>query len=220
MYIVIVGGGKVGEALARTLAGRKHQAVVIEKDDRIANKVAEGLEGIMVISGDGCDPLKLEDAGIDRADVVAAVTGDDEDNLVICQLAKESYNVKKTIARINNPRNERTFQKLGIAAVSSTAIISKLIEEEATVGDIVTLLSLKKGKLAIVEAELTSESPVVNQRVKDIKLPTDCVLTSIIRGGQVIFPKGDTLLKPKDSVIALSTSKQEKELKKVLLGKV
>ena len=127
MYIVIIGGGKVGESLARALSAKKHTIVIVEKNEETAKKLSEDMSKIITINGDGCDPHILEDAGISKADAVAAVTGDDEDNLIICQLAKEGYKVPRTIARINNPKNESTFQKLGIVAVSSTTIISKLV---------------------------------------------------------------------------------------------
>lgn len=151
MYVLIVGGGKVGETLAQDLAKGKHDVALVEKDDLIARKIAEDLDKVLVISGDGCDPAKLEDAGIARAQVVSAVTGEDEDNLIICQLARDTFGVPRVIARVNNPRNETIFQKLGIDTVSSTTIITKLIEEEATIGDIFTLLALKRGKSSVGE---------------------------------------------------------------------
>jgi len=219
MHIVVVGGGKVGEALAQSLSVNKHTVIVVEKDEATAKKLAEDLNKTMVINGDGCDPRILEDAGISKAQVVSAVTGDDEDNLIICQLAKEGYKVPRTIARINNPKNETTFQKLGIVAVSSTSIISKLIGEETTVGDIVKLLTLKRGKLTVAEINVTADSPVVGKAIKDLKLPSECVLTSIVRGSQIIFPKGESVLQAEDSIIALTTPENEKELKKVFLAK-
>ena len=219
MYVLIVGGGKVGESLAKALAKGKYHVALVEKEDLFARKIAEDLDKVLVIGGDGCDPAKLEDAGIARAQVVAAVTGDDEDNLIICQLARDTFGVPRVIARVNNPRNEITFQRLGIDTVSSTTIITKLIEEEATIGDIFTLLALKRGKLSIVEAIVKAKSPAVNTAIKDLKLPVDSVLATIIRENQIIFPKGDTTLHAGDSVIALSTIEHEKALREVLLGK-
>ena len=219
MYILIVGGGKIGESLARTLFKANHSIAIIEKDESIAKRLAEELSDALIIAGDGCDPRRLEDAGIEKAKVVVAATGDDEDNLIIAQLAKESFHIPRVVARVNNHKNEQIFQALDIDAVSVTPIISKLIEEEATVGDIITLLALKKGKLAIVEVDLTPESPAVNHPVKDLKLPSDCILASIIRGEQAIFPKGETILQSEDSIIALTSPKHEKDLKKILLGK-
>jgi len=219
MYVLIVGGGKVGESLASTLAKENYDVALVEKEDKFARKIAEELDKVLVISGDGCDPARLEDAGIARAQVLAAVTGDDEDNLIICQLARDTFGVPRVIARVNNPRNEITFQKLGIDTVSSTSIITKLIEEEATIGDIFTLLALKRGKLSIVEAKIKPKAPAANTHIKDLKLPMDSVLATIVRGNQIIFPKGDTHLLPEDSVIALTTIEQEKALREALLGK-
>lgn len=219
MYVLIVGGGKVGESLAKALAQGKYSVALVEKEDHIAQRIAEDLDKVLVISGDGCDPARLEDAGIARAQVVAAVTGDDEDNLIICQLAHDTFGVPRVIARVNNPRNESTFQKLGIDAVSSTTLITKLIEEEATIGDIFTLLALKRGKLSIVEAIIIPQSPAANTRIKNLKLPTDSILATVIRGSQIIFAKGETTLMPGDSVIALTSIDQEKALRQALLGK-
>lgn len=219
MYVLIVGGGKVGNSLAAALSQEKYEVALLEKEENFARRSAEELDNVLVIAGDGCDPGKLEDAGINRAQIVTAVTGDDEDNLIICQLARDTFGVPRVIARVNNPRNEITFQKLGIDTVSSTTIITKLIEEETTVGDMFSLLSLKRGKLSIVEAILDNKSPVTDKKIKDLKLPRDSILASMVRGNHVIFPKGDTELQAGDSVIALVTIEQEKALRETLLGK-
>ena len=220
MFIVIVGGGKVGEFLTKTLKSHGHDLVLVEKDPQNAQRISEEVDNILVISGDGCDPHCLEDSGMERAQVVAAVTGDDEDNLIICQLAKESFGVPRAIARINNPKNEDTFHKLGVDAISSTTVISKLIEEEATIGDLITLLTLKKGQISITEVPINEDSPAARKMIKDLVLPRESVITTIIRGEQVIFPKGNTLLEVGDTVIALALPGKEKELKRIFLGKV
>jgi trk system potassium uptake protein TrkA len=219
MYVLIVGGGKVGESLARALSHEGYDVALVEKDEPVSRKIAEELDNVLVVSGDGCDPARLEDAGIARAQVVTAVTGDDEDNLIICQLARDTFGVPRVIARVNNPRNEITFQKLGIDTVSSTTIITKLIEEEATIGDIFTLLALKRGKLSIVEALLKPKAPAVDKPIKELKLPTDSILATIVRENQIIFPKGETKLQAGDSIIALTTIDQEGALREALLGK-
>ena len=127
--------------------------------------------------------------------MLAAVTGDDEDNLIICQLAKERFNIQRTVGRVNNPDNEHTFSELGIdVPVDSTKIIAKIIEEEVSFSDFVNLMSFKRGKLAIVRVDLPKDSPVINKEVKDIQLPADSVLVSIVRGEEVIVPKGNTVL--------------------------
>lgn len=219
MYVLVVGGGKVGFSLAKKLSREGYDAALVEKEEDMAKKIADDLEGVLVIGGDGCDPARLEDAGIARAHVVAAVTGDDEDNLIICQLSRDTFGVPRVIARVNNPSNESTFKQLGIDTVSSTTIISKLIEEEATIGDIFSLLALKRGKLSIVEVIIKSKSTAAGKSIKALKLPAESILASIIRENQIIFPKGETTLQPGDSVIALSTIDQEKALREALLGK-
>ena len=220
MYIIIVGAGNVGSYLAKRLLEDKHVVVVIEKDPLRCKKLAEEMNAL-IINGDGCDPKSLEDAGADRADVVAAVTGDDEDNLVICQLAKEKFGTKRTVARVNDSRNERIFSDLGVdVPIDANAIVAKIIEEEVSFADFVTLLTFKRGKLAIVRVDLAEDSPVINKAIKDLQLPPDTVLVSIIRGDKIIIPKGDTVLEARDDIIALTTIENEKQLLEFLVGKI
>ncbi|MDD5128067.1 MAG: NAD-binding protein [Candidatus Omnitrophica bacterium] len=219
MYILIIGAGKVGYFLAKRLCQGKHTVSIVDKDRLICDEIAKELEAL-VVNGDGCDPKILEEAGIERADVLAAVTGDDEDNLIVCQLAKEKFNLQRTVGRVNNPDNEHTFNELGIdVPVDSTKIIAKVIEEEVSFSDFVNLMSFKRGKLAIVRVDLPSDSPVINKEVKDITLPQDAVLVSIVRGEEVILPKGNTMLKPGDDVIALTLIGNEPQLLNLLAGK-
>ncbi|MDD5166743.1 MAG: NAD-binding protein [Candidatus Omnitrophica bacterium] len=220
MYIIVVGAGKVGYFLAKRLCQSKHTVSIIDKDKSICEEIAKDLE-VLVINGDACDPRILEEAGIARADVMAAVTGDDEDNLIICQLAKERFNVHRTVGRVNNPDNEHTFSELGIdVPVDSTKIIAKVIEEEVSFSDFVNLMSFKRGKLAIVRLDLPEDSPAINKEIKDIKLPPDSVLVSIVRGEEVIVPKGDTVLLPGDDVIALTLIGNEPQLLNLLAGQL
>jgi trk system potassium uptake protein TrkA len=220
MYILIVGAGKVGYFLAKRLCASKHTVSIIDKDKQTCEDIAKELEAL-VINGDGCDPDILEEAGAKRADVVAAVTGDDEDNLITCQLAKELFGAKRTVGRVNNPDNERVFSELEIdVPVDATMIIGKIIEEEASFDDFVNLMSFKRGKLAIVRVDLSQDSPVVNKALKDIQLPKDSVLVSILRADDVIVPKGDTVLRPGDDIIALTKVGLESQLINLLLGKL
>ncbi len=220
MYILIVGAGKVGYFLAKRLCKGKHTVSIVDKDRLVCEEAAKELEAL-VVNGDGCDPKILEEAGIQRADVLAAVTGDDEDNLIICQLAKEKFNLQRTVGRVNNPDNEHTFSELGIdVPVDSTKIIAKIIEEEVSFSDFVNLMSFKRGKLAIVRVDLPEDSPVINKEVKDITMPLDAVLVSIVRGEEVILPKGNTVLKPGDDVIALTLIGNEPQLLNLLVGKL
>jgi len=220
MYIIIVGAGKVGYFLAKRLCLNKHTVSIVEKDKQLCEEAAKELEAL-VINGDGCDPPILEEAGISRADVIAAVTGDDEDNLIICQLAKEIFKVERAVGRVNNPDNEHTFAELGVdVPVDSTKIIAKIIEEEVSFSDFVNLMSFKRGKLAIVRLDLPDDSPVINKQVQDIQLPADSVLVSIVRGEEVIVPKGNTILKPGDDIIALTVVGNEPQLLNLLVGKL
>jgi len=220
MYILIVGAGKVGFFLAKRLVASKHTVSIIDKDKSICEETAKQLEAL-VVNGDGCDPRILEEAGITRADVLAAVTGEDEDNLIICQLAKERFNIGRTVGRVNNPDNEHAFSELGIdVPVDSTKIIAKIIEEEVSFSDFVNLMSFKRGKLAIVRVDLPEDSPVINKEVKDVELPPESVLVSILRGEEVIVPKGNTVLKIGDDVIALTLVGNEPQLLNLLVGKL
>lgn len=218
MFIIIVGAGKVGQYLARTLSQKKYNIVLVDSDEAKARRVAEDIDNVLVVTGDGCDPHVLENAKIEKADVLVSVTGDDEDNLIISQLAKEKFKVPRTIARINNPRNQNTFDALGIDAISATTMISKMIEEETSVGDLTTLLSLKRGNLSIFELKLTSKSPVIGKKIMELKIPSDCILTTIIRENQSIFPRGNTVFYSGDSIIVFSRPENEKEIKKIFLA--
>ena len=221
MYIVIVGGGKIGFYLAKQLSGGEHTVSLVEKDTATCEEIAKDLSSVLLINGDGCDLRYLEDAGVNRADVVAAVTGSDEVNLMVCQLAKQSSKVKRTVARVNDPKNTHTFNKIGVdVAVDSTSIIAKIIEEEVSLEDLVTLMTFKRGKLALVRVDLTNESPCVNRQVMNIKLPRASVLVSIIRGEDVIIPRGETILQAHDDIIALTAIENEQELLDTLIGKV
>lgn len=220
MYIVIVGAGRIGFNLAQKLIQDKHAVTIVEKDKARCEGMSQSLDAL-VINGDGCDPRYLEDAEVGRADVLAAVTADDEDNLVMCQLAKEVFGVRRTVARVNNPRNERIFSELGVdVPVNATKIIAKIIEEEASFEDFITLMTFKRGKLALVRVDLTTDSPVIDKQVKDIVLPENSVLVSILRGDTIIVPKGDTILKGGDDIVALTSIEHEQQLLDTLVGKI
>ena len=215
IYIVISGGGMVGAYLAEHLSD-KHTVVILEKDPDRCERLAM-MSRVLVINGDACDLRTQQEARVDRAEVFAAVTGDDDDNLVACQLAKTSFNAPRTVARVNNPKNERIFNLMGVDAISSTTVISHLIEEETTVGDIITLHVLKKGELAIVEVDIPTEvCTSCGKAIKDLGLPAGCVLVSLVRNGEAIIPYGDTTIQAGDSVIAVAAIEKEEQLKKIL----
>lgn len=219
MNIIIVGGGNVGYYLAKRL-GERNYVVLIEKNPEIGKSLANNTD-VLVIQGDGCDPDVMRQAGIKKADVVAAVTGSDEDNLIICQLAKDIFKVKRTVARVNDPKNEKIFNQLGVdVAIDSTAIIAKVIEDEIRWEDFINLLTFKKGKLSILRIDLPEDSPVLNKQIKDIELPPDSVLVAVMRDGEILIPKGNLVLKKKDEVIAITKIENESLLFKSLIGKI
>ena len=220
MYILIIGAGKVGYFLAQRLIQDNHSVALVEKDKSACEEITRRLD-ILVINGDGCSPTVLKEAGIERADVVAAVTGEDEDNLIVCQLAKERFSVERTVGRVNDPKSEHIFFELGVdIPIDATTIIAKIIEEEVSFSDFVNLLSFKRGKLAVVRVDLPDDAPVINQRLENIQLPPDSVLVSIVRGEEVIVPRGDTVLESGDDIIALTMVGNESKLLNVLLGKI
>lgn len=218
MYIIVVGGGQVGYHLTRTLTAKGHEVLLVEKDPRRAERITAEL-GPVVFEGDGCEFRTLQQIGTVRADIVAAVTGDDEDNLVVCQISKDHFDVPRTIARVNDPRNEDIFRRLGIdETVSSTKVIDDLIEQEMATGDVIPLAALRRGSLEIVEATIRDRSPAANQRLQDLALPRESLITCIIREGQALVPQAETRLQPDDVVIALVRADQEGELQSVLTG--
>jgi len=216
MYVIVVGGGKVGYYLTKTLLNEGREVLLLEKDRRHATALMEEL-GEVVMVGDGCEVRVMSEAGMGRAGAVVAVTGDDEDNLVICQMARRHFDVKRTITRVNDPRNEKIFRLLGIdATVASTKIIYSLIEQEVDTGQVVPLTALKRGNIEIVEADLTEQSPVINLALKDVHLPGDSVIAVILRGEQIVLPSGTTRFEAGDSVIALTRPEDERALRELM----
>ncbi len=219
MYIIIAGGGKVGYFLSQALEKAGHEVLIIEKDANRAQMLIEEL-GDIVLQGDACEMRIMKETGMERADVVVAVTGDDEDNLVICQMAKRRFNVPRTIARVNSPTNEEIFQKLGIdETLSSTRVIFNLIEQRIETSEIIPLAALRRGNVEIVEIDLTKEFLVVGKTIEELNLPAGALIISILRDGHAIVPHLTTELKDQDSVIALVESNREPELRKVFSGR-
>ena len=217
MYIIVVGGGKVGYYLTKTLLSEGHEVLLIERDVSKVETYAERF-GSVVLAGDGAEAATLAAAGAARADVVIAVTGEDEDNLVVCQVAKQKFHVGRTIARVNNPKNEQLFRVLGIdVTVSQTNYILNLIEQAIPERAFIHLLSLRHADLAIIEATISEKSPVARRTIDDIELPVDCVIAAIARGPHLIVPKGSTEILPEDEIIAVTHREQEDELRRLLV---
>jgi trk system potassium uptake protein TrkA len=211
--IVIIGGGKLGYYLVKTLLPYKHKITIIEKTTEFSRKIASELD-VEVIHGDGTDISLLESLEVDKADVFIAVTGKDQDNLIACQLAKRNFNVGRTIARVNNPKNISVFEALGVdMAVSSTSLIAEMIEKEIDYTGVKTLIKLKKGNLVLTEIVVSKKSPACNKKLMDIDLPSEVVLISVIRGETTYVPNGHTVIRADDTVFLIC--KQENQQKAI-----
>lgn len=216
MNIIIVGGGDIGFSLARTLLANKHHVTIIERRAERCSELVKELSAA-VISDDGVSLRAFEDADAEEADVVVALMGRDEDNLIACQLASYHFGVPHTIARVTSSQNKELFKKLGgvSATVCTTSIISSIIEEEVPANDITTLLPLKEGAY-IVEKEIKGTSPAGGKMVGNIPLPRGCTITSIIRSDRVIYPHSETVLEVGDRVLMLVVPGKKELLKKVI----
>lgn len=213
MKSMIIGGGSIGYFLLKTLTERGYSVVLIERDENVCRKIAEDITAD-VICGDGTDVDVLRDAGIEDAEVVAAVTGEDEENLVICKIAKINFNVNKTIAKVNNPKNMTMFKALGVdKTVCSTEVIARLIQYEFDKDDFKIVQVLERGSMLLVERTIDENSPWLNYFVKDLKLPAECVIASILRDEKVIFPRGSTQIKNNDDIFLITNKNALAELK-------
>jgi trk system potassium uptake protein TrkA len=221
MYVIIVGGGKTGSQLAGQLLDEGHDIRLIEDRPMVLERLRQELPEKTLVAGDGSSPEVLEAAGVRRANALAAVTGEDEANLVITTLARYEFNVPRTIARVNNPKNAWLFnQDMGVdVALNQSDILAKLIAEEMSLGDMMTLLKLRRGEYSIVEEKVHPSAAVVGKAMRELSLPDECVFAAIIRKGQLILPRGDTVLEATDEVIALVHSSKLTNLA-VLLGPV
>jgi trk system potassium uptake protein len=216
MYIIVAGGGKVGFYLTKTLITEGYEVLLIEKNSAKCDIYMQQF-GAAIMQGDAAEAARLQEAGAERADVVIAVTGDDEDNLVICQVAKERFQVKRAIARVNNPKNEQLFRMLGIdATVSNTNVIMNMIEQQIPDLPFVHLLALKHEDLAIVEVKVSSRSEVLNREIQNVRFPRDVIITAILRHGELIIPSGQSIIQRGDELIVLTRRAQEEQLRKLL----
>jgi len=218
MFVVVVGGGKVGVSVTRTLLALGHELAVVEQEQARYERLEEEFQH-RAIHGDGTEIFVLEVAGLGRPpDILVAVTGDDEDNIVICQLAREKYDVPKVIARVNDPRNEQHFDLLGISpTVSATGSIMALIEHEVPEHGLIHLLELRKENLEIVEVTVGPKAACAGKRVKQVQLPEGSRLISVVRDGKAEIPDEQTQLEPGDSVLAILEPGKEDELRRVLV---
>lgn len=220
MFAIIAGGGRVGSYLAKLLHDKGHRVVVMDKRPEVLEKLRAEVDA-EVIEGDATAPETFELTGVANADLVAAMTGDDEDNLVVCQLAKNTWQVPQVIARVNHPANEWLYTKeWGVdVAVSAVHIIATIIEEELELGDVATLLKLKHGNIVLSEFTLSRSSLFVDKRVDELNLPPDTVLVAIVRGEKIEVPRADTVLQVDDEILAITTAEQEKALARMQQAK-
>jgi trk system potassium uptake protein len=215
--IAVAGAGKVGRFVSRDLKDRGHEIVLIEQDKDKVEALQKELD-VHWIVGDACELHTLDSAVLSSCDVVVAATGDDEDNLVISLLAKQEFAVPRVCARVNHPDNQWLFtESWGVdVAVSTPHLLTSLVEEAVSVGDIVRLMSLEKGKVALVELTLAEDSPAAGKTISTLELPPDCTLVAIVRDGHVITPRGSTPLHAEDEILALCSPAAEPDLKSAL----
>jgi trk system potassium uptake protein TrkA len=222
MRVVIAGGGNVGVFIADDLIKAGHEVTVVEVDPARVDEARRSgeQERIHWVTADACEVTEFARADVSRADVVAAVTGDDEDNLVISLLAKQEFAVPRVVARVNNPKNEWMFNEMwGVdISVSTPHLLTALVEEAVSVGSLVRLLSFEGGKARLSEATLTEASPSAGKDIAELGLPRDSTVVAVIRDDHVIVPRGDTVLHADDEVLVLTTPEAEDDVVATLLG--
>ena len=218
MFVIVVGGGNTGSQLTKFLLEAGHTVRVIDERPAVLEKLAVELPEEAVMNGDGSSPAVLEQAGIQKAQVLAAVTGSDETNLVVTSLGKFEFNVPRVIARINNSKNAWLFTpEMGVdVALNQAEILAKLTAEEMSLGDMMTMLKLRRGKYSLVEEKIFPGAQAVGIAVKDLNLPLNCIISGIIRHGEIIIPRGVTELEEGDEILALVDDAAREQLAKLL----
>jgi len=220
VFVLVVGGGRIGFYLTKELLAAGHEIVLMEKDTGSAERIRDEL-GAVVVNRDGCEGTHLAEAGANRASIVAAVTGDDADNLVVCQMAKHHFDVPRTIARVNNPRNEVLFRNLGVdEIISPTRMVLAAIEQDIPVHELLHLANLEGGELELLEAQIAEDSPALGRRPSEIHLPDGCTLFVVIRDDKAQAVRPETIFQEGDKVIAISRTECENDLRMQLIGDV
>jgi trk system potassium uptake protein TrkA len=222
MKVIVAGGGSVGRFTAEQLVAAGHEVIVIENDRGVVRNYGkeEEAKGVRWHLGDACDVEVLRAAGVGDAEVVAAVTGDDEDNLVVSLLAKQEFGAPRVIARVNNPKNHWMFNEMwGIdIAVSTPHLITSLVQEAVSVGNFVKLMDFKGGKAELAEVTLAPNSPACDKTLKDLKFPRSATVVAVVRDEVVLVPESDTILRAGDEVMVLITEDAEVAIQKILIG--
>lgn len=214
MRVLIVGGGRTGSELASLLLKEGHEVTVIEQREEVVARLQKEVPGAKIVAGDGCEPYILEQAGVRKADVVAAVTGHDEDNLVTCSLARQEFRVRRTLGRVNNPKNEWLFTRdMGVdVRVSQAHLMASLMREEMATLTMAVLLRMHKGDTVLVEDILPPSSQAAGRPIRDLDLPEDAILVAIIRGDEIVIPRGNVVLHAGDHVVAMIKSAKREQL--------
>jgi trk system potassium uptake protein TrkA len=222
MRVVVAGAGSVGRFIAQQLQEAGHDVALIDQDAAVVKRGMTSGEphGVAWFQADACEVSKLAEVKVETADVVAAVTGDDEDNLVISLLAKQEFGVPRVVARVNNPKNEWMFNEMwGVdVAVSTPHLLTALVEEAVSVGSFVRLLSFEGGRARLAEVTLADRSPAADREIAELRLPRDSTVVAVLRTDHVLVPRGDTILRAGDEVIVLVTSDSEDEVRRILTG--
>jgi trk system potassium uptake protein TrkA len=205
MFVIVVGGGKIGMRVASLLLNEGHKIRIVEIRPDVLERLRVEIPAECIVAGDGTDPRLLETIGIKQAQVVAAVTGEDEANLVIAMLARFEFRVPRVIGRVNNPKNAWVFtSEMGVdVALNQADILARLILEEMSLGDMMTLFKLRRGEYSIIEEKVHPDSVAAGRPVRDLDLPAESTLIAVLRTGQLIVPRGDTVLQPADEVLAI-----------------
>jgi trk system potassium uptake protein TrkA len=218
MFVIIVGGGNTGSQLAKFLIEAGHSVRVIEERPAVLEKLASEISQDTIIKGDGSSPAVLEKAGIQKAQVLVAVTGSDETNLVVTSLGRFEYNVLRVIARINNSKNAWLFtSEMGVdVSLNQAEILARLSAEEMSIGDMMTMLKLRRGKYSLVEEKIAPGARAIGVAIKDLTLPPNCIISGIIRSGEIVLPRGVTILEEGDEILALVDDTAREKLEKLL----
>jgi trk system potassium uptake protein TrkA len=220
MKIIVAGAGNIGRHLASDLSERGHEVTVIEQVADTVDRAQEDAPGVSFIHGDACEPWVLDKAEVGSSEVVVAATGDDEDNLVIALLSKQEYAVPHVVARVNHPKNEWMFnESWGVdVPMSPPHVLTALVEEAVTVGDLVRLFKLERGRVTLLEITIDERAPIVNRPLYELRLPQDSAVVAILRRGHVVIPQPETKLVAGDEIMAIATTEAEANLRASLLG--
>jgi len=218
MYVIVMGGGRTGSHLASLLSAQGYEVKLVENRAEVFVNLHQELPTELIYEGDGTDPQVLEAVDIQRANVVAAVSADDADNLVVASLARHQYGVRRVIGRVNNPRNAWLFTpEFGVdVALNQADIVAKLIEEEMSLGDMMTMLKLRRGRYSLVEQKIERGAQAVNMTIEDLPLPSACIISGIIRHGEIVLPRGSTILEEEDEILALVDNAAREQLARLL----